>query len=92
MAKKGKRPAKQHRNVLPDSPNDLTDGDDDSLDDASAKTSTRHDQDTPWFTTTTTPNAIALHRPGLVPAFLFPTHSSDSLHKHTRERAPPSLS
>jgi hypothetical protein len=40
-------------------------------------------------TTTTTPDPITLRRPGLVPAFLFPTHSSDSLHEHIRERAPP---
>jgi hypothetical protein len=87
-ARKGRRLPKQNRNVLPDSsPNDLDDADS-GLDDVSATTATRHDQDAPWFTTTTL-NTIALHEPGFVPAFLFSTHSSDSLHEHIRERAPP---
>jgi hypothetical protein len=87
-AQKGRKLPKQNRNVLPDSsPNDLDDADG-GLDDVSATTTTRHDQDTPWFTTTTL-NTIALHEPGFVPAFLFSTHSSDSPREHIRERAPP---
>ena len=36
------------------------------------------------------PSSFALTRSvGTVPAFLFPAHSSDSLHQHIRERAPP---
>jgi hypothetical protein len=50
----------------------------------------RCDQETPQ-TTSTTLDPIVLRRPGIIPAFLFPTHSSDSLHEHIRERAPPSL-
>jgi hypothetical protein len=88
-AQKGRKLPKQNRNLLPDSsPNDL-DVADGGLDDVSAATATRPDQDTPWFTTTTL-NTIALPEPGFVPAFLFSTHSSDSLHEHIRERAPPS--
>lgn len=48
----------------------------------------RCDQETPQ-TTSTTLNPIVLRRPGIIPAFLFPIHSSDSLHAHIRERAPP---
>jgi len=51
----------------------------------------RNDQATPQFSTTTV-NAIALHQPGLVPAFLLSTHSSFCLCEHLRERAPPRLS
>lgn len=76
-------------NNSPDSTTDLDDRDG-SLDELSADTTTRSDQETPWFTTTT-PATIALHRPGFVPAFLFLTHSSDSLHENIRERAPPGL-
>jgi hypothetical protein len=50
----------------------------------------RDDQTTPRFTTTTL-NAIALHQPGIIPAFLLSTHSSFCLREHLRERAPPSL-
>jgi hypothetical protein len=88
VAKKGKKMAKQHRNVLPDSsPKDLDDANG-GLDDVDATTATRHDQDTPWLTTATL-NTIALPEPGFVPAFLFSTHSSDSPREHVRERAPP---
>ena len=86
--RKGRRQVKQNRHVLPDSPNDLTDGDD-SLD-ASVEFSTRHDQETPWFSTTTL-NTIALHEPGSVPAFLLPVQCFCNLREHTRERAPPDL-
>jgi hypothetical protein len=50
----------------------------------------RNDQGTPYFTTTTL-DSIALTQPGLVPAFLFSVHSSDSLREQIRERAPPVL-
>ena len=50
----------------------------------------RDDQATPDFTTTTL-NVIALHQPGIIPAFLLSTHSSFCLCEHLRERAPPSL-
>jgi hypothetical protein len=76
-------------NNSPDSTTDLDDSDG-SLDELSADTTTRYDQETPWFTTTTAAT-IALHRPGFVPAFLFSNHSSDSLHENIRERAPPGL-
>lgn len=49
----------------------------------------RYGQSTPQ-TTGTTLAPITL-QPGLVPAFLFPAHSSDSSPEHTRERAPPSF-
>ena len=91
LAKKGKRLAKQHRNLLPDSsPKDLTDGDD-SLDAASTEFSPRATIRSllqPGFFLHT--SSFSLTRSaGTVPAFLFPTHSSsDSLHEHIRERAP----
>ena len=50
----------------------------------------RQDHATPQFTTTTV-TAIALRQPGIVPAFLLPTHFSDFFREHIRERAPPSL-
>ena len=50
----------------------------------------RNDQTTPHFTTTAL-NAIALHQPGIIPAFLLSSHSSFCLCEHLRERAPPSL-
>jgi len=50
----------------------------------------RDDQSTPHFTTTTV-TAIALHQPGIIPAFLLPTDISSSLREHIRERAPPFL-
>jgi hypothetical protein len=50
----------------------------------------RDDQTTPHFTTTTL-DAIALHQPGIIPAFLFSSHSSFCLCEHLRERAPPCL-
>ena len=49
----------------------------------------RYGQSTPQ-TTGTTLAPITL-QPGLVPAFLFPAHSSDSAPEHIHERAPPSL-
>jgi hypothetical protein len=50
----------------------------------------RDDSTTPHFTTTTV-DSIVLRQPGLVPAFLLPTHFSNSLREHNRERAPPSF-
>jgi hypothetical protein len=49
----------------------------------------RYGQGTPQ-TTGTTLAPITL-QPGFVPAFLFSTHSSDSMREHIRERAPPSF-
>jgi hypothetical protein len=89
MAKKGKRLAKQHRHVLPDSPKDLTESND-GLDDASAEFSTRPDPPPSSFFLHTSYFSLT-RSAGNVPAFLFPTHSSsDSLHEYIRERAPPS--
>jgi hypothetical protein len=51
----------------------------------------RSSQETPQ-TTSTTADTIVLCRPGVIPAFLLPTHFSESLHEHIRERAPPILS
>jgi hypothetical protein len=34
---------------------------------------------------------LTLHQPGIIPAFLLPTHFSSSLREHIRERAPPTL-
>lgn len=48
----------------------------------------RYDQGTPQ-TTGTTFATITLRQPGIVPAFLLSTQSSDSLREHLRERAPP---
>jgi hypothetical protein len=89
----GTAPEKEKKQPLPDGDNssdpstDLDDSDS-GLDDFSADPSTRNDQDTPWFTTTTL-DTIAPRHPGIVPVFLFPAHSSDSPREHSRERAPP---
>jgi hypothetical protein len=77
--------------VCDNSPNPWNDLDEICLStDDKAVIPTRSTKETPQ-TTGTTVDTIALRRPGIVPAFLFSTHSSDSLHEHIRERAPPTL-
>jgi hypothetical protein len=77
--------------VCDNAPNPWNDLDEISLPgEAKAVIPSRYDQGTPRFTGTTI-DPITLRQPGLVPAFLFPAHSSDSPHEHIRERAPPSL-
>jgi len=77
--------------VCDNSPNPWNDLDEISLpSEDKAVIPSRFDQETPRFTTTTL-DPFALRPPGLVPAFLFPNHSSDSSPDHIRERAPPSL-
>lgn len=53
-----------------------------------AKQSNRYYQGTP-LNTNTTVDPIVLCRPGVIPAFLFSTHFSESMREHLRERAPP---
>lgn len=72
-------------------PNPWNDLDEISLpSDDEAVIPSRDDQETPHFTTTTL-DSVALHQPGFVPAFLFPTYFSQSLREQIRERAPPVL-
>jgi hypothetical protein len=70
-----------------DSPSDLEDSNG-GLEDLSADTSTRNDQDTPLFSVTGV-DAVTLRTPRIVPILLVPVHCFYCLHEHIRERAPP---
>ena len=88
-AQRGRRRTKQHRNLLPDSSNDLDAADGGPY--GSAITPTGHDQDVPHFTNAgvsiilRAPSFVTLRQPSR------PPHNS-FLREHIRERAPPSLS
>jgi hypothetical protein len=83
------RAAEEPVQVCHNSPTPRNDLDEISLPaDDTAIIPSRYDQTTP-LTTSTILDPITLRRPGIIPAFLFSVHSSDSAREQTRERAPP---
>ena len=90
-SKKEKKQPAQDNDNSPDSTTDLND-DDGGLDEVSAGTSARNDQDTPHFSVTD-PAAVTLRALSFLrlrqPASGGLPYNS-CLHEHTRERAPPS--
>jgi hypothetical protein len=72
----------------PDSATDLDDSDG-GLDELNATSPTRHEGFPSFFRLHSSSFSLARSL-GTVPSFLFSPYSSDSLHEHIRERAPPS--